>query len=140
MMFLFFKQKTAYEMRIRDWSSDVCSSDLFAARRSAGDADPALRRVAAFDQPLGHVHEVGEGVGALVQLPVQIPLLAEVVAAPDMRQREGEAAVQQRQAAGGEARRHRAAIGSIALAVQRRAAVGGPVIGLDDGPREWGGL
>src|SRR3546814_9903827 len=25
----FFKQKTAYEMRISDWSSDVCSSDLF---------------------------------------------------------------------------------------------------------------
>src|SRR3546814_2246418 len=30
--FLFFKQKTAYEMRISDWSSDVCSSDLFAVR------------------------------------------------------------------------------------------------------------
>src|SRR3546814_2630361 len=29
MMFFFFKQKTAYEMRISDWSSDVCSSDLF---------------------------------------------------------------------------------------------------------------
>src|SRR3546814_7201142 len=28
----FFKQKTAYEMRISDWSSDVCSSDLFLAR------------------------------------------------------------------------------------------------------------
>src|SRR3546814_12264822 len=27
-MFIFFKQKTAYEMRISDWSSDVCSSDL----------------------------------------------------------------------------------------------------------------
>src|SRR3546814_10145211 len=27
-LFLFFKQKTAYEMRISDWSSDVCSSDL----------------------------------------------------------------------------------------------------------------
>src|SRR3546814_11221762 len=27
-MFYFFKQKTAYEMRISDWSSDVCSSDL----------------------------------------------------------------------------------------------------------------
>src|SRR3546814_21029002 len=26
--FVFFKQKTAYEMRISDWSSDVCSSDL----------------------------------------------------------------------------------------------------------------
>src|SRR3546814_16741313 len=30
-MFLFFKQKTAYEMRISDWSSDVCSSDLNAS-------------------------------------------------------------------------------------------------------------
>src|SRR3546814_2196284 len=29
--FFFFKQKTAYEMRISDWSSDVCSSDLEAA-------------------------------------------------------------------------------------------------------------
>src|SRR3546814_11873558 len=28
LMFFFFKQKTAYEMRISDWSSDVCSSDL----------------------------------------------------------------------------------------------------------------
>src|SRR3546814_7335443 len=29
LFFFFFKQKTAYEMRISDWSSDVCSSDLF---------------------------------------------------------------------------------------------------------------
>src|SRR3546814_7531915 len=29
-VFFFFKQKTAYEMRISDWSSDVCSSDLLA--------------------------------------------------------------------------------------------------------------
>src|SRR3546814_7975738 len=29
-LFCFFKQKTAYEMRISDWSSDVCSSDLEA--------------------------------------------------------------------------------------------------------------
>src|SRR3546814_4434552 len=29
-IFFFFKQKTAYEMRISDWSSDVCSSDLLA--------------------------------------------------------------------------------------------------------------
>src|SRR3546814_4931287 len=28
LIFFFFKQKTAYEMRISDWSSDVCSSDL----------------------------------------------------------------------------------------------------------------
>src|SRR3546814_9197551 len=31
MLFFFFKQKTAYEMRISDWSSDVCSSDLCRA-------------------------------------------------------------------------------------------------------------
>src|SRR3546814_3370995 len=30
LVFFFFKQKTAYEMRISDWSSDVCSSDLYA--------------------------------------------------------------------------------------------------------------
>src|SRR3546814_144546 len=30
-VFFFFTQKTAYEMRISDWSSDVCSSDLFGA-------------------------------------------------------------------------------------------------------------
>src|SRR3546814_5569025 len=30
--FFFFNQKTAYEMRISDWSSDVCSSDLLAVR------------------------------------------------------------------------------------------------------------
>src|SRR3546814_8728577 len=32
--FFFFKQKTAYEMRISDWSSDVCSSELIAFRRA----------------------------------------------------------------------------------------------------------
>src|SRR3546814_3692850 len=37
----FFKQKTAYEMRISDWSSDVCSSDLrLAAARHAPVAQP----------------------------------------------------------------------------------------------------
>src|SRR3546814_7349044 len=35
-MFFFFKQKTAYEMRISDWSSDVCSSDLNLKTRSDG--------------------------------------------------------------------------------------------------------
>src|SRR3546814_3292265 len=34
-MLFCFKQKTAYEMRISDWSSDVCSSDLVALRRIA---------------------------------------------------------------------------------------------------------
>src|SRR3546814_3320718 len=34
-VFFFFKQKTAYEMRISDWSSDVCSSDLRDATLAA---------------------------------------------------------------------------------------------------------
>src|SRR3546814_16503032 len=34
--FFFFKQKTAYEMRISDWSSDVCSSDLLTLFYIAG--------------------------------------------------------------------------------------------------------
>src|SRR3546814_7389363 len=33
LVFFFFKQKTAYEMRISDWSSDVCSSDLLKGER-----------------------------------------------------------------------------------------------------------
>src|SRR3546814_4089390 len=37
-VFFFFKQKTAYEMRISDWSSDVCSSDPWQFRR--GDFGP----------------------------------------------------------------------------------------------------
>src|SRR3546814_3914591 len=49
LFFFFFKQKTAYEMRISDWSSDVCSSDLRTAeedvavrpcRRSHGKGQP----------------------------------------------------------------------------------------------------
>src|SRR3546814_3363312 len=39
--FFFFKQKTAYEMRISDWSSDVCSSDLAAGVQALVDADRA---------------------------------------------------------------------------------------------------
>src|SRR3546814_2531008 len=37
-MFFFFKQKTAYEMRMSDWSSDVCSSDLLRYVDDAGYA------------------------------------------------------------------------------------------------------
>src|SRR3546814_20516435 len=44
-VFFFFKQKTAYEMRISDWSSDVCSSDLAA---------DMLREVARKGEYLAH--------------------------------------------------------------------------------------
>src|SRR3546814_7617512 len=46
----FFKQKTAYEMRISDWSSDVCSSDLASISRfSAGTLASAMRRASRSD-------------------------------------------------------------------------------------------
>src|SRR3546814_20924948 len=46
LFFLFFKQKTAYEMRISDWSSDVCSSDL-----PTSSAAPAPRRFTPVEAP-----------------------------------------------------------------------------------------
>src|SRR3546814_5549198 len=41
-MFFFCKQKTAYEMRISDWSSDVCSSDLGRSRKTGPRKATAL--------------------------------------------------------------------------------------------------
>src|SRR3546814_11648172 len=59
-LFFFFKQKTAYEMRISDWSSDVCSSDLMPALKSfwyeglnpktKGEADGLLRATKGDDR------------------------------------------------------------------------------------------
>src|SRR3546814_5303711 len=73
--FFFFKQKTAYEMRISDWSSDVCSSDLPLLRADqgqaharAGDAAQAVQDVLRSDRP-GYVGHDGahEGFQALVR-------------------------------------------------------------------------
>src|SRR3546814_10447741 len=50
--FFFFKQKTAYEMRISDWSSDVCSSDLHLGRGAqAVGRDGVDRRWPRQDRP-----------------------------------------------------------------------------------------
>src|SRR3546814_14144200 len=49
---LFFKQKTAYEMRISDWSSDVCSSDLAVERRG---------RLVEHDEARLQHHGAGDG-------------------------------------------------------------------------------
>src|SRR3546814_290115 len=55
--FFFFKQKTAYEMRISDWSSDVCSSDLAAWSVSA-DCTTGYRHIS---QAWRDRHGGGEG-------------------------------------------------------------------------------
>src|SRR3546814_17937732 len=54
-MLFFFKQKTAYEMRISDWSSDVCSSDLLGPAQAEGIAHHVVElldgRDVVLDQP-----------------------------------------------------------------------------------------
>src|SRR3546814_17003500 len=55
----FFKQKTAYEMRISDWSSDVCSSDLAGAQEVGADALLQIARLADIQQIVGSaVHAI----------------------------------------------------------------------------------
>src|SRR3546814_8770408 len=56
--FFFFKQKTAYELRISDWSSDVCSSDLRRKRRRAKRS-----RLKAQPQRAGCLHPPLSGSG-----------------------------------------------------------------------------
>src|SRR3546814_7205355 len=57
-MFFFFKQKTAYEVRISDWSSDVCSSDLSKKPLRAAERTPlALKLMMRMDG------EPGFGIG-----------------------------------------------------------------------------
>src|SRR3546814_3715660 len=69
----FFKQKTAYEMRISDWSSDVCSSDLKAIEANPNLAQPyvnlgmVLREQKKFEEALQYARkgaELDPGSGA----------------------------------------------------------------------------
>src|SRR3546814_11720820 len=89
MCFFFFKQKTAYEMRISDWSSDVCSSDLpeFRERKREANRRSQERRQADREgEPrLGRRRgptEIDRHVGARVrarrrELPIPYVTLAE---------------------------------------------------------------
>src|SRR3546814_10490321 len=58
-LFFFFKQKTAYEMRISDWSSDVCSSDL--GRESLRHTEGRHRRHAPGRERHGRAGELVKG-------------------------------------------------------------------------------
>src|SRR3546814_6212087 len=65
--FFFFKQKTAYEMRISDWSSDVCSSDLIDGQRGGKPHEAAEgHRIKAHQPP---------GVGAFQRVEIIDQLL-----------------------------------------------------------------
>src|SRR3546814_1043024 len=64
--FFFFKQKTAYEMRISDWSSDVCSSDLLCVGQRRALLHGGRDRIIAghLTGPLGIADHIGTGRGA----------------------------------------------------------------------------
>src|SRR3546814_11397733 len=61
-VFFFFKQKTAYEMRISDWSSDVCSSDLLGHERLAGEGGVEIASVTMVDESGVDVGRPGNNV------------------------------------------------------------------------------
>src|SRR3546814_10800046 len=63
--FFFFKQKTAYEMRISDWSSDVCSSDLLAGLFD--EQDEAVKWM--IRNVIAEAHKAGAKVGLCGQAP-----------------------------------------------------------------------
>src|SRR3546814_5903241 len=69
-IFFFFKQKTAYEMRISDWSSDVCSSDL---QLRVGGAARDVRDVTA-----GRECAAGTGDDDHVGMPIGMRELEDV--------------------------------------------------------------
>src|SRR3546814_1041609 len=74
--FFFFKQKTAYELRISDWSSDVCSSDL-GAERAFGDDALFEHRLALLFQRRGRVFVAGRELGRqFAQAAVELAALA----------------------------------------------------------------
>src|SRR3546814_4446145 len=64
--FFLFKQKTAYEMRISDWSSDVCSSDLLDVVGGQDDGDAAFAQAADHLPHVAAQLDVDPG-GGLVQ-------------------------------------------------------------------------
>src|SRR3546814_3178875 len=63
--FFFFKQKTAYEMRISDWSSDVCSSDLVADKTTMNFGSGGGAKSKAWRDIWG----AGQGVGSINDVP-----------------------------------------------------------------------
>src|SRR3546814_3197797 len=69
-----FKQKTAYEVRISDWSSDVCSSDLLDMMDelvAANQKNAVLDGRKLFERPVDMRHEALAQGGRLAQYPVQ---------------------------------------------------------------------
>src|SRR3546814_11166594 len=83
-VFVIFKQKTAYELRIRDWSSDVCSSDLKFAFRSLSEE---IETVTPTGQMFFHMVDAFVRFERDVMAERSIAALAEPTGAPRQRGR-----------------------------------------------------
>src|SRR3546814_2671175 len=83
----FFKQKTAYEMRISDWSSDVCSSDLFDLPAEKSTVDfvglaRAARAAQALFPAVGSVSILRTWAGLEAKTDDLLPVIGPSPAAP----------------------------------------------------------
>src|SRR3546814_684426 len=76
----FFKQKTAYEMRIMDWSSDVCSSDLLLDRSEAVFRRNALKGI-VIARYIGPIRPFVPAVAGMARMPIKRYLPASALAA-----------------------------------------------------------
>src|SRR3546814_10817327 len=74
-LFFFFKQKTAYEMRISDWSSDVCSSDL-------GQIDNTIIMYTSDHGERAGAHGMRQKAGTMYREETNIPM---IIAHPDVK-------------------------------------------------------
>src|SRR3546814_4080810 len=72
-LFFFFKQKPAYEMRISDGSSDVCSSDLFSALFSGYMRPPIFRAPASVWRPCNASFTATEEESVAKASPIRAP-------------------------------------------------------------------
>src|SRR3546814_10392363 len=70
MKVFFFKQKTAYEMRISDWSSDVCSSDLLSGEGESGARGAAPGDLYIFLHMARHKLFEREGTTLFTRAPI----------------------------------------------------------------------
>src|SRR3546814_4136860 len=95
MCFFFFKQRTAYEVRISDWSSDVCSSDLAVPRADiiAIEENASFADLAALFAEAGHsripvYRENLDTIVGMIHIRDAFAILAGKAPVPDRRSEE----------------------------------------------------
>src|SRR3546814_6198509 len=87
LLFFFFKQKTAYELRISDWSSDVCSSDLVADSWGRVDFDKSLFSICARAAINGSLRSSGWIVRKLIVPPTDPSIVCAEIGRESCRER-----------------------------------------------------